>query len=56
MIQLERFRAVAAAVPAKRYSLANSAGICLGRDYIAGMTDRYALEEYGRIFHREIEL
>ena len=26
------------------------------RDYIAGMTDRYALEEYGRIFHREIEL
>ena len=32
-MQLERFRAVAAAVPAKRYSLANSAGICLGRDY-----------------------
>ena len=31
--QLERFREVAAAVPAKRYSLANSAGICLGRDY-----------------------
>jgi dGTPase len=26
------------------------------RDYIAGMTDRYALEEYGRIFHRDIEL
>ncbi len=26
------------------------------RDYIAGMTDRYALEEYGRIFHTEIEL
>ncbi len=26
------------------------------RDYIAGMTDRYALEEYRRIFHREIEL
>src|SRR5438477_13184283 len=32
-MQLERFRAVASAVPAKRYSLANSAGICLGRDY-----------------------
>src|SRR4051812_42308072 len=32
-MQLERFRAVAAVVPAKRYSLANSAGICLGRDY-----------------------
>jgi dGTPase len=26
------------------------------RDYIAGMTDRYALEEYGRIFHTKIEL
>jgi alanine racemase len=32
-IQLERFRAVAAAVPARRYSFANSAGICLGREY-----------------------
>ena len=31
--QLERFREVTASVPAKRYSLANSAGICLGRDY-----------------------
>lgn len=26
------------------------------RDYIAGMTDSYALLEYGRIFHTEIEL
>jgi dGTPase len=26
------------------------------RDYIAGMTDSFALEEYGRIFHREIAL
>ncbi len=26
------------------------------RDYIAGMTDRYALEEYARIFHRDIVL
>ena len=32
-VQLDRFRAVRAAVPAKRYSLANSAGICLGPDY-----------------------
>src|SRR5262245_52527549 len=32
-MQLERFRAVASAVPAKRYSLANSAGICLGGEY-----------------------
>ncbi len=26
------------------------------RDYIAGMTDRFALQEYRRIFHREIAL
>jgi dGTPase len=26
------------------------------RDYIAGMTDRFALLEYARIFHREIDL
>jgi len=26
------------------------------RDYIAGMTDRYALSEYARVFGREIEL
>jgi dGTPase len=26
------------------------------RDYIAGMTDRFALAEYGRIFHTEIAL
>ena len=32
-VQRDRFAAVAATVPAKRYSLANSAGICLGRDY-----------------------
>ena len=32
-VQLDRFRAVVAAVPAKRASLANSAGICLGPDY-----------------------
>lgn len=32
-MQLERFRAIAAAVPARRYSLANSAGIGLGRAY-----------------------
>ena len=32
-VQLDRFRAVVAAVPAERASLANSAGICLGTDY-----------------------
>ena len=26
------------------------------RDYIAGMTDNYALREYGRVFHKEIVL
>ena len=32
-MQLERFRAVAWTVPAERYSMANSAGICLGHNY-----------------------
>jgi dGTPase len=26
------------------------------RDYIAGMTDTYALAEYARVFHTKIEL
>ncbi|HEX4270921.1 MAG TPA: deoxyguanosinetriphosphate triphosphohydrolase [Rhizomicrobium sp.] len=28
----------------------------VARDYIAGMTDRYALAEYARVFHTEIQL
>lgn len=32
-VQRDRFAAVAATVKARRYSFANSAGICLGRDY-----------------------
>jgi len=32
-VQLDRFRSVCDAVPARRRSLANSAGICLGPDY-----------------------
>jgi dGTPase len=28
----------------------------VARDYIAGMTDRFALAEYGRVFHTEIQL
>jgi dGTPase len=28
----------------------------VARDYIAGMTDRYALEEYSRVFRTEIQL
>ena len=46
--QLERFRAVRAAVPARRYSLANSAGICLGPDYGFDLT-RPGLALYGGI-------
>jgi alanine racemase len=46
--QLAAFRAVAAAVPARRASLANSAGICLGSDYAFGLT-RPGLALYGGI-------
>ena len=53
-VQLERFRAVAAAVPAKRYSLANSAGICLGRDYSFDLV-RPGLALYGGIARREAQ-
>ena len=47
-LQLERFRAAAASIPAKRYSLANSAGICLGRDYSFDLV-RPGLALYGGI-------
>ena len=52
--QLQRFREVAAQVPAKRYSLANSAGICLGRDYSFDLV-RPGLALYGGIPRREGE-
>jgi alanine racemase len=52
--QLEQFRAVTAAVPARRYSLANSAGICLGRDYSFDLV-RPGLSLYGGIPRREAE-
>ena len=52
--QLERFREVAAAVPAKRYSLANSAGVCLGRDYSFDLV-RPGLALYGGVPRREAE-
>ncbi len=52
--QLERFREVASAVPAKRYSFANSAGICLGRDYSFDLV-RPGLALYGGIPRREAE-
>src|SRR3954451_1166256 len=53
-MQLERFRAVAAVVPAKRYSLANSAGICLGRDYSFDRV-RPGLALYGGVPRREAQ-
>ncbi len=53
-MQLERFRAVATAVPAKRYSFANSAGICLGRDYSFDLV-RPGLALYGGVPREEAE-
>jgi alanine racemase len=53
-MQLERFRAVASTVPAQRYSLANSAGICLGRDYSFDLV-RPGLALYGGIPRAEAE-
>ena len=47
-VQRDRFEAVAAAVKARRYSLANSAGICLGRDYAFGLV-RPGLALYGGV-------
>jgi alanine racemase len=52
--QLAAFREVAAAVPAKRYAIANSAGICLGRDYSFDLV-RPGLSLYGGIPRREAE-
>src|SRR5206468_1389905 len=54
VMQLERFRTVAGAVRARRYSLANSAGICLGRDYSFDLV-RPGLSLYGGIPRSEAE-
>lgn len=53
-VQLERFRSVADAVPARRRSLANSAGICLGSDYGFDLV-RPGLALYGGVPRREAE-
>ncbi|MEO6433653.1 MAG: alanine racemase [Sphingomicrobium sp.] len=50
--QLAAFRAAAATVPARRTSLANSAGICLGRDYSFDLV-RPGLALYGGIPRHE---
>jgi len=47
-VQLARFSAVAATVPAQRYALANSAAICLGHDYSFGLV-RPGLALYGGV-------
>jgi alanine racemase len=51
--QLARFRDVCAAIPAKRRSLANSAGIALGPDYAFDLT-RPGLSLYGGIPRPEL--
>jgi alanine racemase len=53
-MQLERFRAVAGAVRAMRYSFANSAGICLGREYSFDLV-RPGLALYGGVPRAEAE-
>src|SRR5687768_8658598 len=53
-LQLERFRAAADAVPARRYSLANSAGICLGTDFSFDLV-RPGLALYGGVPRSEAE-
>jgi alanine racemase len=53
-MQLERFRAVASVVSAKRYSIANSAGVCLGRDYSFDLV-RPGLSLYGGVPRDEAE-
>jgi alanine racemase len=51
-MQRERFAAVASVVAARRYSLANSAGICLGRDYSFDLV-RPGLSLYGGVPREE---
>lgn len=51
--QLERFTAVVAEIPAKRHSLANSAGIALGKDYAFDLT-RPGLSLYGGVPRAEL--
>ena len=53
-VQLDRFRAVCDAMPARRTSLANSAGICLGPDYGFDLV-RPGLALYGGVPRAEAE-
>lgn len=51
--QLERFRTACAAIPARRHSLANSAGIALGPDFAFDLT-RPGLSLYGGVPRGEL--
>jgi len=53
-MQLERFRAVVSVVTAKRFSMANSAGVCLGRDYSFDLV-RPGLSLYGGVPREEAD-
>jgi alanine racemase len=53
-MQVERFRAVVSVVRAKRYSIANSAGICLGREYSFDLV-RPGIALYGGVQRPEAE-
>jgi alanine racemase len=53
-MQLERFRAVVSAVPARRYAMANSAAIGLGPDYSFDLV-RPGIAIYGGIQRPEFE-
>jgi len=53
-VQRDRFAAVAATISAGRYSLANSAGICLGRDYAFDLV-RPGLALYGGVPREQAE-
>jgi alanine racemase len=52
--QLLAFRELAGSIPAKRFAMANSAGICLGRDYSFDLV-RPGLSLYGGIPRREAQ-
>lgn len=52
-LQLERFRAACSAIPARRRSLANSAGIALGHEYAFDLT-RPGLSLYGGVPRTEL--
>ena len=52
--QLAAFRSVRAQIPARRYSLANSAGVCLGTDYAFDLT-RPGIALYGGTPRREAQ-